>query len=171
MTTVVATRTSLVSDSKCSEGSASFKTTKLFQVGDSLLGVAGTLTAALKFIKWFKKQDHDEPPILGETDDFDVLEVSPNGMFIWDRDLTAIEILSPFYAIGSGRMAALAALHLGTSPEQAVETACLIDSHSSGPVQVLRLPPIHLPPNPNGNPSHTKGRSSSTKARSRKPKD
>lgn len=167
MTTVVATRTALYSDSKCSEGNVSFKTTKLFQVGDSLLGVAGTLTAALKFIKWFKKQDHDEPPILKDADgdDFDVLEVSPKGIFMWDNDLTPIEVLDPFYAIGSGRLAALAALHLGSSPEHAVETACLVDSYSAGPVQTLTLS-NHGKPTTN-NP---KGADSSPRARSRTPK-
>jgi hypothetical protein len=168
MTTVVATHSMLVSESRVSEGNRHFHGTKLFRVGDSILGLCGDWNAALMFLEWFQSsKKRKDAPEFSEDDSFDALEVSPEGLFAWDHHCRRVEILSPHYSIGSGSLAALAALHLGTTPEQAVEAACAVDMYSSGPLQTLHLiPPSHGKPT-SDNP---KGRSRSPKARSRTPK-
>jgi 20S proteasome alpha/beta subunit len=47
-----------------------------------------------------------------------------------------------FHAIGSGADAALAALHMGASAEQAVEVAIKVDQGSGPPIGVLRVSDI-----------------------------
>jgi hypothetical protein len=165
MTTVVATREALYSDSRVSFGGAHFTSKKLFRIGDSILGISGTVTDNLKFLDWFSHQNPDESPEFTEDDSFDVVELSPEGLFVWDNALRRIEVIDPFIAVGSGYMAALAALHLGSSPEVAIETACKIDRSSGGPLQTLHLNPSH------GSPiNNSKGPDSTPGARSRKPK-
>jgi hypothetical protein len=163
MTTVVATRDALYADSQASFGDSFFESKKLYRIKDSILGISGTSTASRKFLKWFETRDNCLE--FNEDDSFTTLELSPNGLFMWDHNLTPIEILSQHMAIGSGHMAALAALHLGSSPEVAIETACKLDPHSGGPLQVLHLTP------PNGNPiNNSESPDSPSGTRSRKPK-
>lgn len=166
MTTVVATRTALYSDSRCSFGPAHFTSKKLFKVGKSIFGFSGSMTDSLKFIQWAKDRDQENIPEFFKEESFDVLEVSPEGIFVWDNELVPMEILDPWATAGSGHMAALAALHLGSSPEVAIETACKVDRASGGPLQVLHLSQPH-----NGKPTNNpKGADSSPRARSRTPK-
>jgi ATP-dependent protease HslVU (ClpYQ), peptidase subunit len=159
MTTVVATRTSLYSDSRFSFSGAHFNSRKLFQVGDSLLGISGHVGDNLKFVEWFRSKNPDVSPEFSEDNSFDAIELSPEGLFVWDSSLQRMEVLDPFIAVGSGYMAALSALHLGASPEVAIETACKVDRASGGPLQVLHLSPPIL--NVNHTASHPKGTDSS----------
>lgn len=167
MTTVVATRTALYSDSRCSFGSAHFHSPKLFRVGKSIFGFSGTVTDSLKFIEWVKGQDLEDIPEFSKEDSFDILEVSPEGIFAWDDALIRMEVLDPFMTVGSGYMAALAALHLGSSPEVAIETACKVDRASGGPLQTLTLIPNDTSNklNPKGTDSPPRARSSRSKER------
>lgn len=45
----------------------------------------------------------------------------------------------PFAAWGTGLAAALGALHMGATADQAVEAACEVDPNSGGPVQIVSL--------------------------------
>jgi len=45
----------------------------------------------------------------------------------------------PFYAIGSGSKAALAAMHMGADAIKAVDIACKVDPHTGGEIQVFRI--------------------------------
>lgn len=47
------------------------------------------------------------------------------------------ELSSKFYATGSGRDFAIAAMHCGRTAKEAVEIACLYDVYSGGSVDVL----------------------------------
>lgn len=166
MTTIVATRTSLYSDSRISFGGAHFASNKLFRVGASILGISGHVVDNLLFIDWFKNgANRDNSPKFSGDNTFDVLELSPDGLFAWDDTLMRIEVTDPFMAVGSGYMAALAALHLGASPEVAIETACKVDRMSGGPVQVLPL--IDPYGNPNSNPKGTDSPSRKRSGRSK----
>ncbi|MDH7796454.1 MULTISPECIES: hypothetical protein [unclassified Beijerinckia] len=50
----------------------------------------------------------------------------------------------PYWAGGSGAMAATAAMHMGADAAKAVEIAILVDQNSGGPVNVLRLDDIKV---------------------------
>lgn len=140
MTTLVATRQGVYSDSRCSFGPSLFHSKKLFQIEGSVYAISGDIPDCLKFLEWVVEKDTNDTPEFSKEDSFDVLEVSPEGIFLWDGALCRMEVLDPFIAAGSGHMAAMAALHLGSSPEVAIETACKVDPASGGPLQVLHLP-------------------------------
>jgi hypothetical protein len=169
MTTIVATRTLMVSDSRISEGNAHFHSPKLFRSGDSILGLCGDWEDALKFLEWFNEgADLNAAPDYDDNT-FDALELNHEGLYAWDKGLRRVPILNPYYAVGSGAQAALGALYMGATPAQAIEAASLIDLFTSGPLQQFHLLPKPMQ-NDNPAPSSPTIGSSTVKTRSRKPK-
>jgi len=114
------------------------QTTKIFRLSDgSLIAGGGVKRQIVDFAKWFETKEGDKPEIADAT----IIRVSPNGVItIYDgktdeRDITDC----PFYAIGSGAMAALAAMYMGARAEQAVEIAMKLDPWTGGEVVCERI--------------------------------
>lgn len=172
MTTIVATRTLMVSDSRISEGNSHFHSPKLFRVDDSILGLAGDWEDALKFLEWFTAGADPNATPEYEENTFDALELNHSGLYAWDKGLHRVTILNQHHAVGSGAQAALGALFMGATPEQAIEAASQIDMFTSGPIQMFNLlPPLINERNHNiSSSSITDCGSSPVKTRSRKPK-
>lgn len=104
--------------------------------GPLLLGGAGSLYALLLFHDWLV--DGGEPKLyhrgVDEEDDFDALIVHKKGIFVANR-LCRIDALNEdFWACGSGRHAALAAMMCGKSAVDAVRIAARIDPFTGGRV-------------------------------------
>ena len=145
MTTVAANRDSMAADSQVSwDGSKGFSTPKIFRIGTSLYGIAGDNYSNV-FIEWaeggfnIKKKPNWGPKEL-EDIDFDVLELSPQGLWLWGAHLTRIKLKDDNYAIGSGSKFALVFMRkMNLSPEQAVLECCEFDDYTKGPVDVLYL--------------------------------
>jgi hypothetical protein len=136
MTTIVATRTWIAADRKIACDLV-FKSTKLFRVNGSIIGVAGSFQHALKFIEWRKNLDNK--PTMGE-DDFEALELTANGkLFLWQSELIAMPIDGDCYAIGSGGGIALGALEMGASPKKAIALAAKYDNKTGSAAQIMRL--------------------------------
>ena len=66
------------------------------------------------------------------------LELSPRGIFLWNCWGIAEPVRRPKYAIGSGAMAAVAAMET-KSPEAAIRAAINWDECSGPPIQVVGL--------------------------------
>ena len=147
MTTIVATRDRMVSDSKATISSADlvYPATKIFRAKGMVVGACGDNGDCTRFIEWaqggFKgkpeftfKKDDEEDSIIG-------LVLKEDGIYIFCPSYPAPEkVNAEFFAIGSGGSAALVAMHLGKTPEEAVELACKVDELNSGlPLQVLKL--------------------------------
>lgn len=138
MTTVAADHRCglLVTDSKCTSGSVWSPTTKAWRHGREIIGVAGELRQAKKWLDWYTKGKRGP---LGKLEDFEALILREDGLYHVTEGGYEHKEDRGFYAIGSGQQAALAVLIAGLGPEKAVEIACQIDLGSGGDLQVHSL--------------------------------
>lgn len=145
MTTIVATRDRMVCDSKVTHGDTAYHGLKVFRIKGALVGTAGDTSELGQFIEWFKKgaKPGSAPKI--ENPSFDVLVLDKSGLRIYSGSFHADPVTDQHYAIGTGAYAALAAIHCGKTPEEAVEIACRIDVNSGPPVQTHMLAVARAP--------------------------
>jgi hypothetical protein len=73
---------------------------------------------------------------------FSTGEIAADSMVSGDDESSIIpaKIKNDFWSIGTGANFAIAAMHFGASPKEAVEIACLYDSSSHGPIDEIKLP-------------------------------
>lgn len=136
MTTIIGTQTTLYADSCTSEDGKIFNSRKLYRMGRSVFGIAGDCKSEGLFLEWYPRRAKHEIPNY-DADSIDVLEVNKDGLWLWNNGNAPFRIDSPFYSIGSGSKYALTAMHLGRTPEGAMDIACLLDINSGGALQVL----------------------------------
>lgn len=127
----------MVADSRVT-GGVHFKSKKIFQIDGKLIGIAGTMTHALKFVEWVT---HGTPMNFvydKEACSFDALVMDGGFLIHYDNELAPIVVDEPYYAIGSGAEYALGAMDAGASPQRAVELAILRDECSGPPVVTVK---------------------------------
>lgn len=111
--------------------------------GDVLVGTAGHSSASLLFLDWLEvggePRLHDRG--VNEMTEFECLIVHKSGIWVGDRLCRLEKLEEDFWAAGSGRQAALSAMHCGKSAIDAVRMACRIDSFSGGRVVHMTLTP------------------------------
>lgn len=133
MTTIIATRTGIHADTKCSF-TVPFKVKKHIRVGGSIFAGAGDLDELGKFFEW--RQGGDKPEI---EDTLDVLEVCAEGIFIWGKKLVRLTIYEDVYAVGSGAQFAIGAMAAGATPKQALIIAAKYDHQTAAPFEFVRF--------------------------------
>lgn len=137
MTTIVCDRRSMAADRRGTSNPV-FKTTKIFRVHGSLIGVSGNLEQALRFVEW--RRTPESKPTFSEGASLEVLELSPDGTITWwGPEMVGVVIENDFYAVGSGAMAALGAMSMGATPKQAVAIASVWDAATGPEVQTMTL--------------------------------
>ncbi len=113
-----------------------------------IIGTAGGTYLAMIYVDWFRgieptmDQHLKLPEILRDAhleEDFEVLIVCRDGAFHANHLCRAVKVIDPFIAIGSGRKAALGAMHAGATAKRAVEIACKVDPYTAPPVRTMRL--------------------------------
>jgi hypothetical protein len=109
--------------------------------GEVLLAVCGYLSAACLFREWM--QEGGEPHLnkrgVDMNDAFEALIVHKSGLYTADA-LCAIEPMTePFWADGSGGLAALAAMACGKSAVEAVRIASRFDAYTGGRIVSMTL--------------------------------
>lgn len=146
MTTIAATLTAIASDSRCTWevfGAGQANVQKLFPIGDSVFGVAGNPDYACRALQWIREGcKADTRPDLPDDDenDFVLLQLSPQGLFVWSGVLTPVKLFEHCVAVGTGaKVAQYAMAELHMSPKEAVEAACKVDRMSGGPIQFMSL--------------------------------
>lgn len=128
MTTIAANRDMMASDSLCDDEGMKSYHPKLFVVKGHVIGFAGEYCDGLKFVEWYK--DRRRTLELTETC---ALVLTPRGLFLYE-DATPQKIESPYYAIGSGKREAMAAMYLGYSPAEAIEVSKVFDVNTGGDI-------------------------------------
>lgn len=111
---------------------------------DVIIGTAGGSYAGMIFVDWYGS-GKSPPEVLLDLDleeDFDVLILDHGKVFVCNHLCRPVEIIDPFCAVGSGRKAALAAMHCGRSAREAVRIACLIDPYSALPITTMSAPQV-----------------------------
>lgn len=137
MTTIVYRDGVMAADSRATACNGSIsRMTKLFRVRGDIVGFAGEASSALVFHDWYKRPDRKDIPqaLRDGSADFSALVLTSKGLLEYDKWCRAMTVEDEFYAIGSGTLAALGAMHQGATARQAVAIACRIDPHSGPPV-------------------------------------
>lgn len=106
---------------------------------DVIIGTAGDSSPGHVFVDWYGSGKEPPASLACEGVDFTCLVLTPEGIFEVDRFCRPVKINLPFYAIGTGRKEALAALRCGKTAFQAVEIAAEFDPYTRGPVVSMSL--------------------------------
>jgi hypothetical protein len=140
MTTIAAcASTAIIASDSMVSGDDSFYLVSKLRVGkNSIYGACGDWDKCLKMLQVLESG--------GELDsdmDVTVLELrfdgKDNGLWIYEGTIIPARIKNDFWAIGTGANFAIAGMHLGLSPAEAVKLACLYDTSSHEPVDEMRL--------------------------------
>lgn len=114
----------------------------LFPNTDFLVGMAGNLFLRDFLHRWVKSgmSPLHPPRVASPSIDFAALILTATAMFAVGSDFAPLrEEILPFFAIGSGAKAAMAALYLGTDVKIAVEIAAKCDSRTGLGTDVVFL--------------------------------
>lgn len=145
MTTIACSLKEMAGDSLVTDddvGTGAYLGTKIHRIRGSLFGEAGeNCSGAGLALEWLRndRKTH-QPPIPDEDWDWRILELSKEGIFIWDTWMRRERVKETTMAIGSGRKVALYCMRvLGYGPERAVHEAAKVDHHTQAPVSVERI--------------------------------
>lgn len=145
MTTIVATREGIWSDSKVSLDhlNLSYPAVKIQRGKDCVFGAAGNGGDCSKFLDWASEGFKGKEPVWSnksQTDDYLLaLVVKADGIYFFHPGDILEKIELDMFAIGSGGKAARVALMLGQTPEEAIRLAAEVDPGTGGPIQKLIL--------------------------------
>jgi hypothetical protein len=139
MTTILADAKKgvMVCDSKCTADAEWFPMTKVFRLGDELIGVAGNVREATGWLRWYSEGKKDRRP--KPVDGFAAMILRNDGLYAVSADSFEMLIERGYYGIGSGGGIAVGAFMAGADAKKAVEIACRIDANSGGDVVVHKL--------------------------------
>lgn len=140
MTTILASlkHRVMVADSYVT-GGVGARSRKIFEVDGKLVGVAGHMMHALKFVEWLRHGTPINPVYDKEDATFDAIVMEAGFLTYYDNELTPLVLQDQIYAIGSGADFALGAIDAGATPKRAVEIAAERDDSSKPPVIVVKL--------------------------------
>ena len=146
MTTLAANHECLAADQRMTSGNAPARMHKIRRIGDCLYAGCGNTSLITVFLNWLDAPKKDPIRLyrLIPEDcrhEFEVLELAPSGLALWDGWGVRVPILDKFYAIGSGGQSAMQAMKRGLSPEEAVAETLSLDECSGGTVEVEYLLP------------------------------
>jgi hypothetical protein len=136
MTTIVADLYGMGSDKRVSGGTM-FTAEKIQRIKGSLYGGCGNFEQVLKMFEWFKNPDMK--PEWKFEPDFEILQLSPEGLFFWGSEMIAIPIMLPYFAIGSGGHYALGAMECGADLTHAIKVASKYDSSTGHGISLIKL--------------------------------
>ena len=136
MTTIAAcfSKKEIAADSMVSLETVHYGVCKLRRGNVSLFGAAGDWDNCLKFLQALESGSLNDM----ETD-VSVLELRKDGLWVYEGTIIPARLKNDFYAIGTGANYAIAAMHMGASPTQAVEIACMYDPSTRGPIDTMFL--------------------------------
>jgi hypothetical protein len=124
----------IAADSMCSGEGGYYSVCKLRHWKDGVAGAAGDWVQILKFFNSIENGGD-----LDSDCDVECMELRAEGIYVYESTLIPARIKEPFYAIGTGSAYAIAAMHLGKSPREAVEIAALFDPATRGPIDVITI--------------------------------
>ena len=136
MTTIAARASTgeIAADSMVSGDDSFYLVEKLRKGQESIYGGCGDWDKLLKFYNSLESGAD-----LDSDTDVTVLELRSDGIWIYESTIIPAKIKNDFWAIGTGANFAIAAMHLGLTPAEAVKLACLYDTSSHEPVDVMTL--------------------------------
>jgi hypothetical protein len=138
VTTIIASREWMAADQRATDGGDPLcHVKKLHYIGTSIFGLAGDCHAGMAVIEWLQTPKRNRAHLykmFGEDVawryEMILLELSHEGLALWNAWGVRLPILDETYAIGTGAHAALAALDRGATPEECVMQATKRDQYS-----------------------------------------
>jgi hypothetical protein len=137
MTCIAATLKEMAGDSRIT-GDVLHNVDKLFRHGTSVFGLAGDWESCLEFVDFITKKGTTKPN-MGDSVAFEAMELRETGIYLWGKTLRPYKLKGEFHAIGAGAQGAKVALHIGLSPEEAINAVAKVCEGVGGPVTVLSL--------------------------------
>lgn len=125
----------IVSDSKVSDDDMAWTGPKIYEIKGNLYAFAGSVVEEEKALKYLR--NGGRRPKLSE--DFDAIMLTHDGLFRLESTLIPVPVHCGYFAIGSGRLAAMAMMNNGATAEEAVKAAMTVDPHSGGDLQTMIL--------------------------------
>ena len=108
-----------------------------------IIATSGGSYLGMVFVDWFGDIPREPPSILRDAhldEDFTVLVLDRGKVYTANHLCRLVEVIEPFIAIGSGRKAAMAAMHCGRSAREAVAIACKVDPYTAPPIKTMAMP-------------------------------
>jgi hypothetical protein len=151
MTTIAANLKEVASDSRVTwegVGSDIYSSIKIFPTSNgkpAIYGVTGgDCTGSIRALEWLQgvrdTATKPSPPDYEHSWDWKLIELSSDGLAIYNEYLEREMCTEPMLAVGSGRKVALYCMkYLHMSPAEAVREACKVDHWSEVPIYVCRL--------------------------------
>lgn len=112
--------------------------TKIWIAKGAIWGAAGSADICIAFKKWTLGKG-PKPKPENDDDKIDVIQLSPEGLFLWVSCAGPDAVREPFYGIGSGGGYAVGALSMGATLDQAMEIAAKWDANTRGPFDKIPL--------------------------------
>ena len=139
MVTTVAYRDgTMACDSQISGGYISSCPSKVIVGREYMVGFCGLYTAGYSGALYLAGESQDRPDVYGE-DEAEFIVTDGKQIWIADERLRMAPIGDKYWATGSGGAAAMAAMHMGASAEEAVKIAIKLDESSGGKVRTFNL--------------------------------
>ena len=147
MTTIVADKTGMASDSQMTDVTAGVQTsvTKFWRVRGWLIGGAGSYPEVIKAIAELRHHKDRSPVQVLSTvsiklNECDLLLLSPAGKLYLSEDGShPMPVQEGFAALGTGAQGAMVAMHMGASPAQAVRQVKKVDPSTGGKTITRKL--------------------------------
>ncbi len=137
MTTIAVMGQEMACDSLVSGGFTS-ASRKIRKRNGCIVGYAGDWIAGEYFADYYVG-NQDDKPNRDSDDDIELLVLKKSGIYLVDYRFREVRICGTHYAIGSGAAAAMVAMNLGLTAQEAVKEAIKVDDYTAGKVRVLRL--------------------------------
>ena len=125
----------MAADSWATDANGIASVTKIWRFGDGVLGFAGTFAQGYQFVRWLECKRGDPPDIEGSA----FLFIDGKQIWCYDGCPDPYPLDDKFAAIGSGGMAAMACMHLGCAPDQAVRVAAKVDPNTGGKIKTMEV--------------------------------
>lgn len=131
----------LAADKLGDSGGLRRTTTKIRRLPNGeLFGSCGSASGGAHMFEWISRGANPEDvPAIQLTEEYQgVIVIRLNGNpIIYAKGAYPFEMEDPFYALGSGRDFAIAAMYLGCDAKKAVEIACLFEVNCGNGIDVL----------------------------------
>jgi 20S proteasome alpha/beta subunit len=141
MTVIAWDGNTLAADKRASASGMIFRVTKIKKINGCLVGGSGDLSAVRAMFGWYENgADPSNLPDCQKDKDrwTPLLIITPDKkIFRCEQDGIPFEIEEPFFAIGSGREFAIAAMAMGGDSIKAVELASRFDTGCGDGIDIL----------------------------------
>lgn len=147
MTTIACRNGILAADTACKRYEMRGTQSKIIRTDEWIIGGAGSVVDVDMLVDWFinNRKPTELPKFVcygDERPNAALLALRNDGTLWFGNHWGQADMLrDPFWAIGSGAEAAMAAMHMGADARRAVEIAALVDPQTGGAVEVAEFPP------------------------------